>query len=369
MILDPSLLEGLSPEEREEAIQAAAAAQRAEERAEQRALERAMAQRMKERMANDNGSSSNNNNNNQSSLSSTTTTATATTNPQIKFVSKRQRLTQSVESETEKNETRTSTSATRTTTTTPTTSNQSTSIQQSNTSERSKYLSDKERLIIRQTYLGKEVALQDQELLQQQEQQQSSSSSKRKKKNDSTFNKKMTFRFQWDDTDDTLDQSDPLYSSAVLHSTMAHPQKRNHHRDPLDRSTDIHYNNNGRNGSNGGPNGRSMNNNNNLGRHMEWTVHTKPLEQMTTRDWRIYRENYEIVVKGGRAPPPLRNFREAKLHPALLQSIETVLRYTEPTPIQRQSIPIGLERRDLIGIAETGSGKVSCLSCAFRGCF
>ena len=84
---------------------------------------------------------------------------------------------------------------------------------------------------------------------------------------------------------------------------------------------------------------------------------------MTTRDWRIYRENYEIVVKGGRAPPPLRNFKEAHLHPALLQSIEMVLKYTEPMPIQRQAIPIGLQRRDLIGIAETGSGKVS----EFRG--
>ena len=80
---------------------------------------------------------------------------------------------------------------------------------------------------------------------------------------------------------------------------------------------------------------------------------------MTARDWRIYRENYEIVVKGGRAPPPLRNFKEAQLHPALLQSIEMVLKYTEPMPIQRQAVPIGLQRRDLIGIAETGSGKVS----------
>jgi ATP-dependent RNA helicase DDX23/PRP28 len=45
------------------------------------------------------------------------------------------------------------------------------------------------------------------------------------------------------------------------------------------------------------------------------------------------------------------------LHPALLDAIENVLRFKAPSPIQRQAIPIGLQRRDLIGIAETGSGK------------
>jgi ATP-dependent RNA helicase DDX23/PRP28 len=29
--------------------------------------------------------------------------------------------------------------------------------------------------------------------------------------------------------------------------------------------------------------------------------------------------------------------------------------YKDPTPIQRQAIPIGLQNRDIIGIAETGT--------------
>jgi ATP-dependent RNA helicase DDX23/PRP28 len=33
--------------------------------------------------------------------------------------------------------------------------------------------------------------------------------------------------------------------------------------------------------------------------------------------------------------------------------------YEKPSPIQRQAIPIGLAKRDIIGIAETGSGKTA----------
>ncbi len=42
--------------------------------------------------------------------------------------------------------------------------------------------------------------------------------------------------------------------------------------------------------------------------------------------------------------------------PGLLAAIAR-LKFTEPTPIQRRSIPIGLEGKDLIGVAQTGTGK------------
>ncbi len=58
------------------------------------------------------------------------------------------------------------------------------------------------------------------------------------------------------------------------------------------------------------------------------------------------------------APLPLRNWKEGNLPDGVLRSIEE-LGYKEPSPIQRQGIPVGLEFRDMIGIAETGSGKTA----------
>ena len=42
--------------------------------------------------------------------------------------------------------------------------------------------------------------------------------------------------------------------------------------------------------------------------------------------------------------------------PGLMAAIAR-LKFTEPTPIQRRSIPVGLEGKDLIAVAQTGTGK------------
>ena len=56
--------------------------------------------------------------------------------------------------------------------------------------------------------------------------------------------------------------------------------------------------------------------------------------------------------------PPLRAWDEAALHPLLRRAVDDA-GYARPTPIQRQAVPMGLAGRDLIGIAETGSGKTA----------
>lgn len=82
-----------------------------------------------------------------------------------------------------------------------------------------------------------------------------------------------------------------------------------------------------------------------------WT--DKPLEQMRERDWRIFKEDFNISTKGGNIPRPIRSWEEAGLPEKMVQIIHDI-GYKEPTPIQRQAIPIGIQCRDLIGVAETG---------------
>lgn len=79
----------------------------------------------------------------------------------------------------------------------------------------------------------------------------------------------------------------------------------------------------------------------------------KPLDEMKDRDWRIFREDFSISARGGNIPHALRSWDESDIpHPIL--DIIAKIGYKEPSPIQRQAIPIGLQNRDLIGIAETG---------------
>ena len=52
------------------------------------------------------------------------------------------------------------------------------------------------------------------------------------------------------------------------------------------------------------------------------------------------------------------SFEELKLSRQFLNAIDD-LRYTEPTPIQKKAIPIALAGHDLLGIAQTGTGKTA----------
>ncbi|RLL99185.1 hypothetical protein CFD26_107567 [Aspergillus turcosus] len=53
-----------------------------------------------------------------------------------------------------------------------------------------------------------------------------------------------------------------------------------------------------------------------------------------------------------------KNFRDLGLLESLCEACDS-LGYRTPTPIQALSIPVALQGRDLIGLAETGSGKTA----------
>jgi ATP-dependent RNA helicase DDX23/PRP28 len=303
-------LASLSPEDQQQALAAAEAAQRAEERAEQRALEHALREKEEERRREKLLSTSASTGNGISAVAAPNAAG------KVVFIPKRKR-------DELKSGGGTGNAAIGEPPVKPAVTNgNQKKVPPLNGDRKSSALSEKERKALVETYMGKSALNDEQEEI--------------KKKKKHRNNKKITFKFRWDDTDDTLNDEDPLYAPVAPSRLQAPPLDR-HQRNQRKLQNMI------------GGEVSSMH-----------TVTTKPLGKMTARDWRIFRENYEIIVKGGKAPPPMRSFREPPdpliphLHPALLDAIENVMRFKEPSPIQRQAIPIGLQRRDLIGIAETG---------------
>ncbi|XP_026862421.1 probable ATP-dependent RNA helicase DDX5 isoform X1 [Electrophorus electricus] len=69
-----------------------------------------------------------------------------------------------------------------------------------------------------------------------------------------------------------------------------------------------------------------------------------------------YRRSKEITVKGRDCPTPTIGFHEASF-PSYVMEVINKQNWTEPTPIQAQGWPLALSGKDMVGIAQTGSGK------------
>jgi superfamily II DNA/RNA helicase len=57
----------------------------------------------------------------------------------------------------------------------------------------------------------------------------------------------------------------------------------------------------------------------------------------------------------------MKNFEGLGLHPVLSKSL-AFMKYTTPTPIQAQAIPLALEGHDIMGTAQTGTGKTAAFA-------
>jgi ATP-dependent RNA helicase RhlE len=64
------------------------------------------------------------------------------------------------------------------------------------------------------------------------------------------------------------------------------------------------------------------------------------------------------VVQEGPYIPKITDFETFNFHPSIMEGIRA-LGYTAPTPIQEQAIPVVLQGRDIIGLAQTGTGKTA----------
>ncbi|PQE16747.1 hypothetical protein CJF30_00003453 [Rutstroemia sp. NJR-2017a BBW] len=69
-----------------------------------------------------------------------------------------------------------------------------------------------------------------------------------------------------------------------------------------------------------------------------------------------FRAQHAIAVQGTDVPKPVETFDEAGF-PAYVMSEVKAQGFPAPTPIQSQGWPMALSGRDVVGIAETGSGK------------
>ncbi|KAF1995156.1 DEAD-domain-containing protein [Amniculicola lignicola CBS 123094] len=189
---------------------------------------------------------------------------------------------------------------------------------------------------------------------------QSTFSAKKKRKR--TTDKK--FNFDWNEEDDTTVLDDPLYMNrkvavnfgrgglAGYDESMQDGNFQNYLQALIDRDpvTGEQRAAEARRIRDAGR-GRSR-----AAIEKHWTK--KALSEMKERDWRIMKEDFNISVKGGSIPHPLRNWDEAHLPKALLDIVDEI-GYNEPSAIQRAAIPLALQERDLIGVAVTGSGKTA----------
>ena len=72
----------------------------------------------------------------------------------------------------------------------------------------------------------------------------------------------------------------------------------------------------------------------------------------------LLRRKIITVVSGRNVPKPVRTFEEASFPDYVLDELHRA-GFKEPSPIQVQGWPIALSGRDMVGIAETGSGKTT----------
>ncbi|XP_059203263.1 probable ATP-dependent RNA helicase DDX17 [Centropristis striata] len=80
------------------------------------------------------------------------------------------------------------------------------------------------------------------------------------------------------------------------------------------------------------------------------------VQRLSQYDVEEYCRKKEITVRGTGCPKPVTNFHQAQF-PQYVMDVLMQQNFKEPTAIQAQGFPLALSGRDMVGIAQTGSGK------------
>uniref|UniRef100_A0A667XS50 RNA helicase n=1 Tax=Myripristis murdjan TaxID=586833 RepID=A0A667XS50_9TELE len=80
------------------------------------------------------------------------------------------------------------------------------------------------------------------------------------------------------------------------------------------------------------------------------------VQRMSQYEIEEFRRKKEITVRGSGCPKPVTNFNQAHF-PQYVMDVLMQQNFKEPTAIQAQGFPLALSGRDMVGIAQTGSGK------------
>uniref|UniRef100_A0A674N9W3 RNA helicase n=1 Tax=Takifugu rubripes TaxID=31033 RepID=A0A674N9W3_TAKRU len=118
----------------------------------------------------------------------------------------------------------------------------------------------------------------------------------------------------------------------------------------------------------GPPSGRKFGNPGDRLRKKRWDLDELPkleknfysehpeVQRMSQSELEDYRRKKEITIRGSGCPKPIIKFHQAHF-PQYVMDVLLEQNFKEPTPIQAQGFPLALSGRDMVGIAQTGSGK------------
>jgi len=128
------------------------------------------------------------------------------------------------------------------------------------------------------------------------------------------------------------------------------------------------YGGGGRGGGRGGPRNKEYSGPGASLRKPTWDMNSLPrfeknfyrehpaVQARSQQDVEAFRESKEITVQGRNVPKPVQSFEELTL-PDNIASVIRRQNFTEPTAIQAQGFTIAISGRNMVGIAQTGSGK------------